>query len=259
MPDQVVQTIRVESLTLVSLHVEVYFDSKQIGDATGFVCERGGVHHLVTNWHVLSGRNPETSKPLSKEGTTPNRIQIWHHAKNQLGRWVRREELLYEGDKPRWKEHPLDRAIDVVALPITPRREICFCPLDLRLAETDLIVSPSEPVSVIGFPRGVAAAAKFPIWKTAHVASDLDLSVDAKPLFVIDTATKPGMSGSPVFAYRVGCPIRTSQGSRLAPGAVTRFLGIYSGRIDDEGTGLEDRFNLGRVWKAGVVNQLLEQ
>lgn len=249
--------IFIDPLTRVPLHIEVYFDSKLISNATGFMCEKRGAKYLVTNWHVVSGRHPDNLRVLSRDGAVPNRVQVWHHAKGELGKWIRKEEFLYEGDNPKWKEHHLGKEMDVVALPIEDYSDVDFYPLDLQLAETDLIISPSEPVSVIGFPRGIAAAGKFPIWKTAHLASDLDLSVDGKPIFVIDTATKPGMSGSPVLARRIGTAVRTSQGLKLMAGDVVRFLGTYSSRIDDEGTNDIDRFNLGMVWKAEVLKQIL--
>ena len=257
MPDQAIKKILIDPLSRVSLHVEVYFDGVQIGDATGFICKGDNTHYLVTNWHVLSGRDPETERPLSQTSAIPNRIQIWHHAKGQLGSWVRKEVFLHEGDEPKWKEHRLGKTIDVVALPISAHEDVDFYPLDLGLAETDLIISPSEPVSIIGFPRGIAASGKFPIWKTAHVASDLDLDCDGKPIFVVDTTTKPGMSGSPVFARRIGGAMRTSKGFGIMAGEVTRFLGVYSGRINDDGTDAMDRYNLGRVWKAEALKELL--
>ena len=166
-----------------------------------------------------------------------------------------KEENLYQNDKQRWREHTLKSAIDVVALPVSVHEDVDFYPLDLQLAQTDLIISPSEPVSIIGFPRGIAAAGKFPIWKTAHVASDLDLNCDGKPIFVVDATTKPGMSGSPVLARRIGFT-RTSKGLEMG-GDKVRFLGVYSGRIDDDGKGDKDLYNLGRVWKPDILNQIL--
>jgi hypothetical protein len=248
--------IRIDPLSRISLHIEVYFNAQSLGNATGFMCERGGTYYLITNWHVLSGLNPETKNSLSENGAIPNKIKIWHHVKGKLGTWVPKEENLLVGGKTIWKEHPLGGSIDVVALPITAYKDIDFYPLDLQLAQTDLIISPSEPVSIIGFPRGIAAAGKFPIWKTAHIASDLDLDCDGKPIFVVDTTTKPGMSGSPVLARRIGFA-RTSRGFVGGGGDLVRFLGIYSGRIDDDGVGDKDLYNLGRVWKSDVLNQIL--
>ncbi len=101
---------------------------------------------------------------------------------------------------------------------------------------------------VIGFPLGLAAAGKLPIWKTGHVASDIDINYDGKPIFLIDATTKPGMSGSPVVALVKGLR-RTSTGWNLGGGEFIRFLGIYSGRIGDS--------EIGRVWKPEVLDEIL--
>ena len=111
-----------------------------------------------------------------------------------------------------------------------------------------MIVSPSEAVSIIGFPFGLASSGKFPIWKTGHIASDIDLNYKDKPVFLIDATTKPGMSGSPVIARRNGFS-QTSKGQRVG-GTTERFLGVYSGRI-------QDNSDVGMVWKPETIDEIL--
>lgn len=146
--------------------------------------------------------------------------------------------------------------MDVVALDITPNpndNRFDFFPLDLTLRDTNLVLSPAEPVSIVGFPFGVSQAGRLAIWKTGHIASDLDIDYSNRPIFLVDVTTKSGMSGSPVIARRMGT-FRTSTGTSLG-GSATKFLGIYSGRVPDNDGGQDS--NIGMVWKARVLDEIL--
>lgn len=256
----------IDPLTTVSLHLELYRDTIILGSGTGFIVtldmfakgeSTSKKPSLVTNWHVLSGRDPTSNEPLRSDGLAdPTHVKIWHHhswspSGEGFGQWIQKTEPLKDGDgKPRWIEHPLGQKIDVVALPITDRENALLARFDLRWSQADLPVSPSEPVSIIGFPYGQAVVGKFPIWKTGHIASDLDLDYEELPVFLIDADTRQGMSGSPVFAVRIGS-YRTSKGFAVG-GRVNRFLGVYSGRKI-----FDDMSSIGRVWKASVVEDII--
>lgn len=243
--------IIIDPLSTIPLFLQSYLDSNMLGTGTGFIVLHDENPFLITNWHVLSGRNPSTNQPLSETGAVPDRIKIWHHSRARLGTWVEKQEMLIDTNgTPRWLEHLDGRAIDVVALPITVDGQVQVYQIDMTLAQTDLVLFPSEPVSIIGFPFGLSSAGRLPIWKTGHIASDIDINYDNKPVFIIDATTKPGMSGSPVVARRVGM-IQTSRSINMG-GNATRFLGIYSGRIHD----LAD---IGMVWKPEVINSIIQR
>jgi len=246
----------VHPLTAISLHLEIFFNAQQLGSGTGFIVARDGEHFLITNWHVVSGRDPKTDNPLSGLAAIPNTIRIWHHRKDLLGKWIPKDVSLQDGNgKLTWKEiDTADGKADVIALPIEVTNDIDVHPLDITLANTDLIILPSDPVSIIGFPYNQSAFGKFPIWKTGHVASDIDIDYAKRPIFLIDASTKKGMSGSPVIAYRSGL-IHSSEGFQLGVPPRTKFMGIYSGRVQDEE--LSELSNLGQVWKPSVIVQLL--
>lgn len=241
----------IDPLSVVPIHLECAKSDAVIGLGTGFIVNRNDKHFLITNWHVVTGRHRETGKPLSSGNADPDTIHLWLHQTNQLGSWRREPILLLMGDAggPIWLEHP-QGTVDVVAVPMdVPGDCIAYC-LDLTLADTDLVIQPSEPVSIIGFPLGQASAGKFPIWKTGHVASDIDLDYGDSPCFLIDATTRPGMSGAPVIARRIGS-YRSSQGLNIG-GEAVRFLGVYSGR-----THLES--DVGIVWKPHVLVEILTQ
>jgi hypothetical protein len=84
-------------------------------------------------------------------------------------------------------------------------------------------------VSIIGYPYGLATAHAWPIWKTGHIASDIDLDYDGRPAFLIDATARSGMSGSPVV-HRTSGGFTTRSGDVIYSTGVrpaTRFLGVY--------------------------------
>ncbi|MBC8204290.1 MAG: trypsin-like peptidase domain-containing protein [FCB group bacterium] len=247
---------QVNPLSTSSLLIELYDDSKKLGIATGFIIEWENKHYLITNWHVVTGKNPRTGEIKMPTGNIPSYIQIWHYYK-RFGRWQKFQEELYYNNEPRWLEHPQGRNVDVIALPIEKKDEdIIFYPLDLSLADTDMLPEIAMAVSIIGFPNGMTGGANLPIWKTGYIASEPELDYDGEPCFLIDATTKGGMSGSPVIVSLFSGYRNKSKGSWII-GQRTLFLGVYSGRKlrKSEEWPLEE---IGVVWKARVINEILE-
>ena len=105
----------------------------------------------------------------------------------------------------RWLEHAtLHGRVDLIALPLVHTENVQFYPLDLGLRDQDIVVSPGDSVSIVGFPFGMAQDAGLPIWKTGTVASDSDVNFNGQPMFIVDTTSRQGMSGSPFYAVRTG-------------------------------------------------------
>jgi len=242
--------IRIDEFSVKPLYLETYLHSTKIGVATGFVVKANNRNYLCTNWHVVTCRHPDSNKPLSSNGIAdPDVIRIWFHGQ-QLGKWLSKDvQLLDNFGNKLWKEHTLGRQIDVIAIPLETYSDITIYDMDLSLTDFDLMLYPSESVSIIGFPEGLTAAGFFPIWKTGHIASDIDLDWNGKPRFLIDATTKSGMSGSPVIA-KTECIYQTSKTNQI--GNAVKFLGIYSGR--EIGTyGVE----VGYVWKPSIIKEIL--
>jgi len=179
---------------------------------------------------------------------------VWFHSPEGPGTWSQERIRLRdpERDDPLWVEHPAGSAVDLVAVALPTDFVGAFYALDVGLADFDLDVLPGEPASIIGFPHGKGVEHRFPIWITGHLASDLELNYDGKPVCLIDANTTKGMSGSPVVARRVG-PYRSSRAMLdFGDGSATRFLGVYSGRIDE-------RTSVGMVWKPHLIAEILSQ
>jgi len=177
-------------------------------------------------------------------------LKIWFHGLT-LGHWILKEiKIIDKNGTKFWLEHERGNAIDVVAVPLEISDDLKIYDIDLALADFDLMLYPSEAVSIIGYPKGITSGGKLPIWKTGHIASDIDVDWDGKPAFLIDATTKGGMSGSPVIAKRVSI-YQTSQGNQI--GNAVRFLGVYSGR-EISPSGIE----VGFVWKPKVISEILQ-
>jgi hypothetical protein len=118
------------------------------------------------------------------------------------------------------------------------------------VGDPGIIVAPAEVVSVVGFPFGLTAGGSLAVWATGFVATDPDIDYGNLPVFLIDCRSRPGQSGSAVIAHRTGGAVATEQGVRVGGGVMTRFLGIYSGRVNAES-------DLGFVWKAAAIRELV--
>jgi len=101
--------------------------------------------------------------------------------------------------------------------------------------------------------QGMIGPGRTPIWKRGSVASEPDYDWRNMPAFLIDTATRDGMSGSPVVARHSGI-LLTGANDGMGPdsliGTMTKFTGIYSGRIGEDEMGVQ----LGLVWKPIVLD-----
>ena len=97
----------IDRFSYASLHLELLFDDTQLGYATGFVVLHKNLSYLMTNWHVVTGRHPETNAPISKTAGIPNCLNVWFHRKHpDLHIWIQQKIYLFDknGDKI-WKEH----------------------------------------------------------------------------------------------------------------------------------------------------------
>lgn len=247
-------SVTLDPISVTSLFIKMSVNGIDLGSGTAFVVQNDGRDYLITNWHNLAGRNPETGQAMSSTGGLPNEVIILHHDKKALGTFCWKKYSLNDADgRPLWLEHPLGNKIDVVALPIVVPADVMIYPMDLRLAHEDMLVGPAMSVSVIGYPFGMSAGGLHPIWKTGHLASDPDVDfVSGIPAFLIDATTRGGMSGSPVVLRTYGTRLSTNGAVAMnGNGVFTKFLGVYSGRIRDDS-------ELGRVWRPVVIDEILQ-
>ncbi|MDX3747373.1 trypsin-like peptidase domain-containing protein [Streptomyces sp. AK08-02] len=249
--------MRISEPSVQSLFLVAAVNGQQLGSATGFIVVRGEKPFLITNWHVASGRNPETGQPRSNTGATPDTLHIPMLLPPRQDRieWKSTPyKLLNEDGSAAWLEHRrYGRRVDVVALPLGSLDEgFELHPYQLESDAPRLRSQISDFVNIVGFPFGRTAGGVFAIWTKGAIASEPDVNFEDLPCFLIDARTREGQSGSPVIAYSPGGPTVLSDGSLAGfNGPVTNLLGVYSGRINE-------RSDLGRVWKASVITELID-
>lgn len=233
------------------------FGDTKLGPATGFAWERDGTVFLITNWHVVTGKDPQTHQPLSEHGSTPDALRVWLHNANNLGQWKPYDLNLFDNQlRPLWKEHEVFRSkVDVAAVELDAPSKYKVFPIN-KNSFTDFRVEVSHEVFIIGFPRGITGAGKFPIWKRGSIASEPDVDLDGLPKLLIDSMTRKGMSGSPVIAQYVGYygddPTNPAATDWIGMGR--NLLGVYSGRLPGQD---EFEAHLGIVWKASVIDEIV--
>ena len=111
----------------------------------------------------------------------------------------------------------------------------------------------SQDVFILGYPFG-SKWGLFPIWKRGSIATEPAIDISNLPYYFVDTASRSGMSGSPVVV-KERRPVTIMHENGRLERYFTHFLGIYSGR---EGvTEDESLIQLGRVWKPIVIDEII--
>jgi hypothetical protein len=244
------QTMLLEP-SVQSLFLQMRLNGNVLATGTGFVVNTPRGPALITNRHNVTGCNNTTGFPLSPTGHVPDELVIVHNKTASLGQWIERVEPILHNGSPLWIEHPiLGLKADFVALLLTEISDVALYPYDLNL-NINIKVSPSDTVSVVGFPFGLTGGGALAIWATGFMATEPGIDYDNLPVFLIDCRARPGQSGSAVIAHRNGGMVSLDDWSMAVyTDPVTRLLGIYSGRINDQS-------DLGIVWKQSAITELV--
>jgi hypothetical protein len=246
---------QIDLYSLATVPIEQLFNDTSLGNATGFIWESTGRQHLVTNRHVMTCRNFETGQNLHSNGGRPNKLRLlFNVGANKFGK---RDEFVAIRDadnRPTWLIHPAKNT-DLAVLPLAINHSAAAAelyPIN-TLSSVKLRTEIGMDVFVLGYPFG-APRPGFPVWKRGSIASEPQLAPLTKNYFLVDTSSRPGMSGAPV--------IRRSWGQHLLDGgsfftdgySQTRFLGVYSGRLYTKD---QSDAQLGMVWPAHLIDEII--
>jgi hypothetical protein len=247
----------IDQYTLATVPIETYFGQTKLAMGTAFVCEKDSAFYLVTNWHNLSGKDPNSGKHLSSTLAEPDRITVWWNWKGQMGNKFSATVPIRDQstNQPLWHIHPVHgNKVDAVALPVTPLPNAEMYPVN-RMQGDSLLIQIGMDVYILGYPYGMGIAG-LPVWKRASIATEPDLVGHAPaPLYMlVDTASRPGMSGSPVIRRSWAIHLQKTGGTAVGNPSATELIGIYSGRI--AGSDPLDA-QLGMVWPASLIWEIL--
>jgi hypothetical protein len=246
----------ISKYSLASVFLTLALGEIDLSSATGFIVENDGQKYLVTNWHVLSGRNPETGQPLDKNGCIPDTLHVNYLKtfKDSTLEWESTvEDILDPDSKPLWLEHPsYGRSVDVVVLKLSKAESYITYPYETKPGTLRLGVSVANYLSIIGFPFGAITNGLLAIWLKGAIASEPTMPYKGLPAFLIDARTRHGQSGSPVITYSSGGTFELQDGSTvIMTGEVMQLQGIYSGRINEES-------DIGIVWRKEVIDEIFQ-
>lgn len=200
----------------------------------------------------VSGKDPNTDKHLSSTLAEPNRFRVWWNRKGQLGNKHSTVETIRDRQgAPLWFIHPQHgKGVDVVALPVTPHVDTEMYPIN-EMPSMDLRLTIGMDAFVLGYPFGIGPAG-LPVWKRGSFASEPDL-FPGQLFTLIDTASRPGMSGSPVIRRSFGTHLLANGDVAMAAGDASKFCGVYSGRITSKDA---TDAQLGMMWPAPLVSEI---
>ncbi|HEI6975265.1 TPA: hypothetical protein SK287_003425 [Yersinia enterocolitica] len=260
-----------------------------ISTGTAFHYSCNGSVFLITNWHNISGRHFLTKEPLSNNNRFPTYIKIKYISYTDQHRYEFTSQSfelkLYDTNfNPVWFEHEIYKSdCDVIAIPMERNSLIAdnmHYPVNV-IGKNQIPILPGNNVTIIGFPSSLSIGFGLPIWKSGYIASEpfYPITLEGElsdigglkngknlPAFFIDSQTRTGMSGSPIFCtYRdiyslsdpyekidMNAPNFMSRDDILLTGSVTQFIGCYSGRVGKK----EDGAGLGLCWGEDVVKDI---
>lgn len=244
----------IDQYSTAAIPIEMFFNETYLSLGTAFAWFHDQRFFLITNWHNVSGIDPSTGKHLSKTVAEPNKLRVWFNQKGQLGNKVTKFVSTRNSQgKPLWFVHPKHgNKIDVVALPLESYPDVEMYSIN-DMPNDNLLLQVGMDVYVLGFPFGIGPGG-FPIWKRGSIASEPELSPIVQLNLFVDTASRPGMSGSPVIRRTWGSHMMADGSISIGQGSATKFVGVYSGRIASQDP-LDAQ--LGLTWPASVVSEIV--
>jgi hypothetical protein len=283
--------IAVHALSLATTYIETFAVRRDNGQlvrrsyATGFFVRVPNAILLVTNWHVVTGLNP--AEPSHCDKPIPELMKVT--VRGREGGILELSLPLYARDlAPMWYEHEDGHAVDIAIYPLRVELANHFEFVDLMsmMDDDDIDIEVAKEVFILGYPFckteleesfGQDAPYYLPIWKRGSIASEPGSPYGGR-VVLIDSLSRPGMSGSPVViaqeqSHMVSDSSKTQaifrrieQGDLRAYTELDRettrdatvksfnFFGVYSGVV---GTTRMAEVALGKCWSADTLVEVI--
>ncbi|HTR29425.1 MAG TPA: serine protease [Puia sp.] len=242
---------RLESVQ--SVYIETYKDKVRLMSATGFIIRSKTRNYLVTNYHVVTSKNPwDLSWMDTRMPITPNRIMILQNGMELGNHIAKYENLLTSTGDTLWHRTKINNEmVDVVELPLTDTSLTTMYPVDYTLTTDSILATPTDRVFILGYPLGLKSLSDLPIWKSGYLASEPDLDQEGKPVIWVDDLPWPGMSGSPVYLISETLHFRNGQNITYPGSPKTFFMGVFS---HGNAAGV-----YGALWKGEFLRKIFEK
>jgi hypothetical protein len=246
---------RIDRYSLATVPIEQFFNTTKLGEGTGFIWKYLTRFYLVTNWHVITCRRFPTRENLLKHGGRPNQLHVLFNVQmGQFGKQHHTITIRDEDGNPQWLVHP-GRNVDIAVLPLPydgKNPVFSLNPINGQ-PDPDLFVGVGMDCFILGYPFG-ASPPGYPVWKRGSIASEPDLAPLTTDYILVDTASRPGMSGAPVIIRSWGFHLFNDGSSATDEYAKSRFIGVYSGRL---ATQFRDEAQIGMAWSASLIDEII--
>jgi hypothetical protein len=120
---------------------------------------------------------------------------------------------------------------------------------------SDISTRAGDDCFVLGYPLGNYSGLRPPLWKRGSIASDTNIGVDDRPMFLVDGATTSSMSGSPVFRRVSTGFSRDSRTNAVVENVNFAFLGVYAGRLQSAEL---TQTGIGYAWYGTLIGKVLD-
>jgi hypothetical protein len=180
---------------------------------------------------------------------------LFNSRNQKVRKVVRHLDIVDERGCAKWLVHPVHgRNVDVVAIPLPePDNEVDYRPINL-MNVTNLTIAIGMDVFILGYPFGIQFPA-YPVWKRGSIASEPEFAPLMGHFMLVDSASRPGMSGSPVIRRSWGNHLLEGGNLQIGVGQQSRLVGIYSGRLHANDP---NDPQLARVWPVGLIDEILD-
>lgn len=246
--------MQIHRFSLAATPIFGWCGEHRLANATGFISKVHGRPYLISNWHVFAGRHALTGQPLAEHGGCPDRLDFLCHRMitDDASMPEKHTAILVSGGSNLWLEHPVHgQAVDVAAIPIDiPQDGVTVDDVEHI---PDMRIEVGQDVFILGYPIEPVRTAYVPIWKRGTIASEPTFDMDGLGKFLVDTATRSGMSGALVVARSYGGYTPEQGPSVIKGGTFYRRIGIYSGR---EGANDLGKVQLGIVWRPELIAEV---
>jgi len=282
----------IQTLSRATTYLTTYFIDQRTGEptlrshATGFFLRANTALLLVTSWHVVSGLDPVD--PSLVVNSPPHFLKV--SVVDNEGSLSEISLPLYGSSmQPMWEEHPDGSKVDIAIYPLPLTLEKYFQFVDIQSAEDSAQIAEAvgKDVFILGYPFssyemrrvfGEDAAYYLPIWKHGTIATEPALRLGHRRVLLIDSLSRPGMSGAPIVIAQDAHLLRAQSETNskvmerilagdhhaileldqkaLADEKVKQFqfLGVYSGVI---GSTRLAEVALGRCWHMDTLHELV--
>lgn len=270
----------IRSIFIECIYINTDNDEESVlSTATGFLLNKNKRTFLITNKHVVTGKNIFTNKCLDEHGRIPIFLRVYLYneiKKNNVIEYLFANEYiisLYKDDEPivknrLWLEHlNYGGKVDIAAIDITDYcKSRCNTILEIKGDECKVTMAEfdfdkhvnynfnfkvTDDVYIVGFPFSYMSTSSdgyFPIWTKGTIASEYN-----KKLIIPLEALYKEEEYHKIPAFLVDAKTKKGQSGSPVIANIkdnTVLLGIYSGRTNDNS-------DLGYVWKIELIDEII--